>query len=123
MATKKTAVGIEFGHDAIKAVEIRLSGSQASVERSLVIPRAEGIHDLRGHQGRLHGARRRGEEGEDEDGQRGGETTHGSPGADNPDRVSQQFSMHPTTVVLSAEPSLTRSRRRPGRPDPGAGPA
>ncbi len=47
MASKKTAIGLEFGHDAIKAVEIRLSGSQASVARSLTIPRAELSEDLR----------------------------------------------------------------------------
>jgi len=38
---QKTAVGVEFGADSIKAVRIRVSGSEASIESSVTIDRSE----------------------------------------------------------------------------------
>ena len=41
MAFDKTMIGVDFGSDAIKAVEIRIAGGGAAIERSLVLRRED----------------------------------------------------------------------------------
>ena len=41
MAFQRTAVGLDLGSKAIKIVQVKISGAEASLERSIVIPRAK----------------------------------------------------------------------------------